>query len=164
MNNGSFHQCTTRCQVRAAQALESRRVVADFRSVNQNLAQPPERPQFRREEAIAAGQYTIRNLSQTYDHVSLDTQRTIAAIEDAVPTNVTQQSQNSSSLGWSDSVRKEFQDGYRTCPDYAERFKHPEEPFVKKDGLRFHKSHTMMCVCDSHSGQPPSDFHHRMLS
>ena len=61
--------------------------------------------------------------------------------------NVTQESHNWSSLGWSNSVCKEFASGYRTCPDYAEHFKRPDSLYVKHGGLLYFKSQMMMRVC-----------------
>ncbi|ETK86733.1 hypothetical protein L915_08691 [Phytophthora nicotianae] len=41
----------------------------------------------------------------------------------------------------------EFAAGYRNCPDYGDRLKHPEQPFVMQNGLRFRKSQTTMRLC-----------------
>ena len=65
-------------------------------------------------------------LNHLEGHVQLDTSRTIDASETGTAAvNVTQQSHNWGSLGWSNSICKEFANRNRTCPDYAEKFKPP---------------------------------------
>ncbi|OWZ04564.1 Retroelement pol Polyprotein [Phytophthora megakarya] len=145
MSNVSFHHCTTRCQRHVSRHTRNRRSsLVQFRGedIAANMT-----------ENSANGQFIRPNQSvaQTYQQTPRLQTRTIAAVERVVSTNVTQPSQNSSSLGWSESVRKEFTTGYRLCPDYSEHFKHPEEPFVKQNGLLFRKSQTMMCLCVPHT-------------
>ncbi|CEG35181.1 uncharacterized protein PHALS_13933 [Plasmopara halstedii] len=145
MSNVAFHQCTSRCQSRAAR--NRRPISYDFRTVNRSIVPLTSLVQFRGEEVaanLAEGSNTeqfIRSnpsVAHAYRKVSLIPSRTVAAVSEVLLTNVTQQSQHSSSLGWSDEILTEFTTGCKVCPNYYDD----------------------VFVCSAHSVQPSSDLHH----